>query len=104
MRVICLMTLLAGAQGHLSSQSGKATYYSPGVFAQVAHHRGMALRNDVSGYAAVLNCAYIGHTAYASINHDPVESYQVLDCVQTRDRASHIRSGLIIEVDYKSAV
>ncbi len=79
-------------------------HYAPGVFAQVAANRGMRLRTDVDGYAAVLSCSHIGEIVKAQINGGPIERYQVLDCSAPQHRAAHIRQGLVIEVDYQSAV
>ncbi len=87
-----------------SVRQGIAKYYSPGVFRDVATNRGMRMLNDVDGYAAVLSCSRIGQVVKASINNGPVERYQVLDCSAPWDRATHIAQGLVIEVDYQSAL
>jgi hypothetical protein len=86
------------------SRSGIAMYYMPGIMARVASNRHMKMRTDVDGWAAVLNCSDIGKVVVATINGHKAERYQVLDCSQPRDRARHIQLGLIIEVDYASAV
>ncbi|MEO8286642.1 MAG: hypothetical protein ABI670_09425 [Chloroflexota bacterium] len=83
---------------------GHAKYYSPGMFQTVARNRGIKLRSDVSGYAAVPNCNHIGKVIKARINSRDTETYQVVDCSAPADRARHIRDGLVIEVDYSSAV
>jgi hypothetical protein len=83
---------------------GTAKYYSPGMFRTVANNRHMALRTDVDGYASVPNCGLIGHVVQASINHGRWETYQLVDCSAPKDRVRHIRQGLVIEVDYQSAV
>jgi hypothetical protein len=85
-------------------RSGHAVYYSPGVFAVVARNRGMKLREDVDGYAAVIDCTQIGRVIKARVNGGDLERYQVLDCSAPQDRARHQRIGLVIEVDYQSAV
>jgi hypothetical protein len=86
------------------TRSGHAVYYSPGVFKTVARNRGMKLREDVDGYAAVIDCSQIGNVVKARINGGRLETFQVLDCSAPRDRARHQRIGLVIEVDYDSAV
>ena len=87
-----------------STSKGYAYFYSPGMFQTVARNRGMKLRSDVDGYAAVPNCGYIGRVLKAVINGHSIERYQVVDCSAPSDRARHIRQGLVIEVDYQSAV
>jgi len=74
------------------------------MFQTVARNRGIKLRSDVDGYAAVPNCRYIGQVLQARINGHGMERYQVVDCSAPWDRARHIREGLVIEVDYQSAV
>jgi hypothetical protein len=64
----------------------------------------MKLREDVDGYAAVIDCSQIGNVVKARINGGRLETFQVLDCSAPRDRARHQRIGLVIEVDYDSAV
>lgn len=85
-------------------RSGHAVFYSPGVFQIVARNRGMKLREDVHGYAAVIDCGMIGRVIKARLNGRKLETFQVLDCSAPRDRARHQRIGLVIEVDYQSAV
>jgi len=87
-----------------STSKGYAYFYSPGMFQTVARNRGIKLRTDVDGYAAVPNCGYIGQVLKARINGHEVERYQVVDCSAPSDRARHIRQGLVIEIDYQSAV
>jgi len=87
-----------------TTRAGIAAYYSPGVMARVARNRGMDLRDDVAGWAAVPNCSEVGRIVVASINGSRPERYQVLDCSHPRDKARHLRQGIVIEVDYQSAV
>ncbi len=111
-RVLLLAVLFAGADFvTLSStsrvsaqQNGIAKYYSPGVMEGVAVYRGLNKPSGVSGFAAVPNCGNLGKVATASINGRPAEKYLIVDCSAPQDRARHIRQGLVIEVDYKSAV
>jgi hypothetical protein len=58
----------------------------------------------VDGYAAVPSCTNIGRVLKASINGHSTERYQIVDCSAPSDRARHVRQGLVIEVDYQSAV
>jgi hypothetical protein len=85
-------------------KKGIAKYYSPGMMERVARNRGMKMRRDVAGYAAVTDCRRIGQIVYASINNGPFERYQILDCSHPRDVQRHLRECLVIEVDYRSAV
>jgi hypothetical protein len=87
-----------------ATSKGYAYFYSPGMFQTVARNRGIKLRSDVDGYAAVPNCRYIGQVVKARINGHETERYQVLDCSAPSDRARHVREGLVIEIDYQSAV
>jgi hypothetical protein len=87
-----------------STSKGYAYFYSPGMFQTVARNRGIKLRSDVDGYAAVPNCSYIGRVLKAGINGHSTERYQIVDCSAPADRARHVRQGLVIEVDYQSAV
>jgi hypothetical protein len=85
-------------------RSGQAVYYAPGLFKIVARNRGIKLREDVHGYAAVIDCGHIGRIIKARLNGGKLETFQVLDCSAPRDRARHQRMNLVIEVDYDSAV
>ncbi len=89
--------------GRPPSKVGIAKHYSAGMFARVARNRGMQMRSDVAGYAAVTDCSMIGKVVAASINGGRVERFQVLDCSAPKDRPRHIREGLVIEVDYATA-
>jgi hypothetical protein len=115
--VLLALVLLAHAYSHTSGVAsiqagaparwGWAKHYSPGVMERVRTvraHQGVRIRTDVAGYAAAPDCAQIGRVVVASINGGPLERYQVLDCSHPRDRARHVREGLVIEVDYRSAV
>lgn len=85
-------------------KKGIAKYYAPGVFAQVARNRGIKMRGDVDGYCAVIDCSMIEQVIPARINSGNWERYQVLDCSHPKDAPRHRRDGLVIEVDYSSAV
>ncbi len=109
MRTIVLILLLLAAfvpEAHASSteRHGIAVYYSPGVMERVAAYRGLTKPLIADGLAAVTDCAQIGKIAFASINGGLIERYLIVDCAQTRDRDRQIRAGLVIEVDYQSAV
>jgi hypothetical protein len=92
------------AHAATTAQRGISAYYSPGTMARVARNRGIALRHDVDGYASLTHCSHIGKIVTATINGSRPERYQVLDCSHPRDRARHLRQGIVIEVDYQSAV
>jgi hypothetical protein len=93
--------------------SGKVATYRPGIMKQVADNRGMAMLEWVDGYASTRHCHRVDTRAdptlkhrpwlvEARINGRPAEVYQVVDCSHPRDLNWHIRTGLILEVDYAS--
>jgi hypothetical protein len=100
---LLLLALCVPVSASGGTTTGIAKHYAPGVFARVAHNREMVMRTDVAGYAAVPNCGYLGTVIQARVNGGKWERYQVLDCSAPKDRARHIKSGLILEVDYASA-
>jgi hypothetical protein len=71
---------------------------------RVAAFRGLTRPPVADGFAAVTDCGQIGKMAFASINGGLVERYLIVDCAQDRDRDRQIREGLVIEVDYQSAI
>ena len=107
------MTLLRTALMLLASwlpapETGRAYYYDPGMFAQVARNRGMRLAwNAVDGFASTRDCAKVDvrrpWVVWAQIDGGPIESYQIVDCSAPRDVARHRRIGLVLEVDYATA-
>jgi len=104
--LLCPMPSATSVQGAPVAQMGIgiAKFYAPGVFRRVASHRNIAARQDVDGYAAVPSCGRIGQLVRASLNGGPFETYHILDCSAPRDLPAHLREGLVIEVDYGSAV
>ena len=96
------------------AQSGRVVRYDPGIMEQVARNRtnpnhrgyvpGFRLRYDVDGYASRPSCKTLGQVWHASINGGPIRSYQQVDCAQTRDYKRQVRTGLLLEIDYRSAV
>lgn len=88
----------------LSPQYGTAKYYRAGVMENVAVYRGLLRRGNIDGMASTPNCSNLGKVAFAAINGGHTERYLIVDCSGPRDRARHVRQGLIIEVDYQSAV
>ena len=58
---------LRSAHAATTAQRGIAAYYSPGTMARVARNRGIALREDVDGYASLTHCSHIGKIVTASI-------------------------------------
>jgi hypothetical protein len=93
-----------GAPATKPLKQGFAVLYSPGVMERVAAHRGLTKPPIAEGMAAVTDCSQIGKIAFASINGGLVERYLIVDCSHPRDVARHIQQGLVIEVDYESAV
>jgi hypothetical protein len=110
MKQVLLLAVLFTAVGHAPSstsfapQRGIAKFYSPDVMEAVARSRGLARPGSVDGLASVPNCSRLGTVVVAAINGRTPERYLVVDCSHPRDRARHIRQGLVIEVDYRSAV
>ncbi|HKP52873.1 MAG TPA: hypothetical protein VJ183_09495 [Chloroflexia bacterium] len=94
----------AGPHAAKPLKQGFAVFYSPGVMERVAAHRGLTKPPIAEGMAAVTDCSQIGKIAFASINGGLVERYLIVDCSHPRDVARHIAQGLVIEVDYQSAV
>lgn len=100
----------APAKGTIPVERGIAMHYYPGLFATVARNRGMALRKDVDGYASRQNCGELGRVVQARIRNPwtgawgPWRRYQIVDCSARKHLAYQRRIGLILEVDYSSAV
>ena len=76
-----------------------AVRYAPGAMERVAVVRGMPW---VPRMASVPDCGRVGEWVTAWINGH-LDTYRVTDCSHPRDRARHIRQGLVIEVDHRSA-
>jgi hypothetical protein len=86
-------------------RTGTAKFYSPGVFERVLKVRGMSWPRGVSGLASTPYCANIGKRVRASINGGPWRTYLIADCSRHgADQKRHLRTGLVLEVDYRSAV
>src|SRR4051812_12455918 len=91
-------------------EKGITMHYYAGLFEKVARNRGMKLRTDVDGYASRRSCGELGRVIMARIRSrwtggwGPWRRYQVLDCTARRDLAYQRKIGLVLEVDYKSAV
>lgn len=88
-----------------SAHVGIAKHYRPGLMEAVAQKRGVYGPR----YTSSVNCSDIGRTIYATL-YDPVLHrwtpylpFVVADCSAPKDRARHIREGLVMEVDYQTA-
>lgn len=81
---------------------GLAYHYRAGLFREVAANRGIALREDVLGYASVPDCGRIGELVLARVGRE-FGWYQVLDCSHPRDLPRQRAMGLVIEVNYDVA-
>jgi hypothetical protein len=91
-----LAALLGG-----SIQSGVAPHYAPGVMERVADIRGMP-RVDCMVSSPIYP---IGDWVYVyGVSTQALRYCQVTDTSQTRDRARHIRTHRIVELDYKSTI
>lgn len=94
----------ATAKNNAMEKRGIAVYYSPGVMERVAANRGLRKPAIADGMASVPDCSQIGKLAFASVNGGLVERYFIVDCSAPRDVARHLQMGLVLEVDYQSAV
>lgn len=77
---------------------GVAKHYSTGTMERVARYRGLPA---LPRMASVPDCGRIGWWAIATVNGS-TDFYLVVDCSAPKDRARHIRSGLVLEVNYAS--
>jgi hypothetical protein len=95
--------------------TGRVVHYAPGVFRAVAANRGMKLLGWVDGYVSTRKCERVDTRAdptlksrpwlvMASINGRPAEIHQVVDCSDPHDLPTHIRTGLILEVDAATGI
>ena len=94
----------ANAKTMGAEKRGIAVYYNPGVMERVAANRGLRKPAIADGMASVPDCSQIGKIAFASVNGGLVERYFIVDCSAPRDVARHLQMGLVLEVDYQSAV
>lgn len=81
-------------------RQGTAKHYSPGVMERVAAKRGLPVLRRM---ASVPDCGRIGWWVYATV-HGHTDRYLVVDCSAPKDRPRHLRTGLVIEVNYGSKV
>lgn len=81
-----------------AASNGIAKHYSPGVMERVARLRGLPV---LPRMASVPDCGRIGQWVTATVNGH-LDRYLVVDCSAPKDRLRHIRTGLVIEVNYKS--
>jgi hypothetical protein len=92
------------------TEHGIVMHYYPGLFETVARNRGMYMRKDVDGYASRQNCGELGRVVEARVRNPyngvwgPWRRYQILDCSARQDVGYHRQIGLILEIDYNSAV
>lgn len=108
--IAALITLLWPSEGGVGSvveAASKGTqtetiamHYRKGMFERVARNRGMPTARRM---AAVNDCGRIGQWVRARVN-GYTDWFYVLDCSAPRDAARHRRMGLVIEIDYRSAV
>ncbi len=89
-------------------QTGKATFYSPGLIERVAGKRGIGL-GPMDGYSTYPDCGKLGQSLSVSVRNPATGRWsawdrkRIVDCSQPRDYARHIREGLI-ELSYQDAV
>jgi hypothetical protein len=91
-----------------NEREGISMHYYKGMFAKVARNRGIKLSTRVDGYASTRNCSRVKKhdpwIVYARIQGGPTRTYQIVDCSHPAHLQKHTKWGLIIEVDWASAV
>lgn len=91
-----LLALLGG-----TVREGVAPHYAPGVMERVADIRGM----ERVGCMVSSPIVDIGEWVYVyGVQTQALRYCQVTDTSQARDRARHIRTGRIVELDYESTI
>ncbi len=91
-------------------ESGIAMHYYQGLMQTVARNQGLTMRTDVDGYTSRQNCGEIGSIVEARLLNPHTGQWsqwlrlQVLDCSARSNVAYHRSIGLILEVDYNTAV
>ncbi len=91
-------------------ESGIAMHYYQGLMETVARNQGLTMRTDVDGYTSRQNCGEIGSIVEARLLNPRTGQWsqwlrlQVLDCSARSNVAYHRSIGLILEVDYNTAV
>jgi hypothetical protein len=119
--VVVALTLAITLQGDWamppSQHTGKAYYYSPGMFKLVAHNRGMKMLWDqVDGFASVPDCKKVDSKRPYYVKarlYDPVLQkwgrvlkFQIVDCSHPAHLTAHYQKGIAplgLEVDYATA-
>jgi len=102
-----------GPQG-ASYHEGIAKNYDPGLFQQVlkVRQRQGLIPYGVTGYdglASSTDCSNIGRYVWVQLRNPRTGEWSrakrllLVDCSAPRDRARHVRTGLVIEVDYMTA-
>ncbi len=97
-------------------QTGRAVEYRSGLMERVYRiriHQGLVAPGWQGGFASTPYCANIGRIIHARFRTPVVGnrsaswgtwySLLVTDCSASVDRPRHVRSGLIVEVDWQTA-
>ena len=85
--------------------TGRATYYSHGVFDTVLRNRAIAVDADVIGFAALLNAEHIGRRVWITWPDGTRDGpYLVADCAKANHRAGLFARGWIVDVDHGTAM
>jgi hypothetical protein len=91
-------------------ETGISMHYYAGLMQTVAKNQGIRLRTDVDGYTSRQNCGELGSVVEARLLNPRTGQWtnwlrlQVTDCSARRDVAHHVAIGLILEVDYETAL
>lgn len=82
--------------------SGQATYYNPGVFAEVWANRSSSMPQcqDCIGYAAMLDCKDLGKRIWVTYNDETVGPLYVIDCANRRHRAALAQKGWVVDLPF----
>lgn len=104
--LLCL--LLAPARPPQAPRAGLATFYAPGVMAEVVAYRAgigqLAPCPDCLGYVALLEPAHIGARVWLRRPGAAIEGpYLVADCAQRAHRDRLTRLGWVVDVDWPTA-
>jgi hypothetical protein len=114
MTALLWLALFCAAVGTV--QTGRAVEYRAGLFERVYSvriHQGLVRPGWQGGFASTPYCSNIGRIIHArfrspvvgnrSASWGKVYSLLVSDCSASVDRPRHVRSGLIVEVDWQTA-
>lgn len=102
-----LLALTGISTGYISApsvpHSGIAKHYSPGTMERVVQIRHLRVPPAATSIVSTPDCSLIGRSFWISVRGHREWAFQA-DCSAPRDRERHLREGLVVEVDYRTAV